>query len=216
MASFEKFYPGLLAAEGGYVHDPADSGGETWRGVARAYNPRWQGWALVDAAKKKLGLVSPVQRPNYPALNKELGSNTALAELTRKFYKAQYWDCLKLDSIANQAVAEQLADHGVNAGTARPARMLQYVLRELGRTDVAEDGQMGPATIAAANAVDQRHLFGALAELRRSCYRYRAGRLTPTGTLAGVLERLKIAPNATQAKFLTSWLGRVNAISFHA
>jgi lysozyme family protein len=214
MASFDKFYPGLLRAEGGYVHNPLDPGGETWSGVARIYNPKWRGWPLIDVAKKRLGLTSPVPRDKYAALNKALAADAVLCAYLRAFYKASYWDVLSLDRLNNQSVAEQLADHGVNAGTSRPGRMLQYVLRQLGRTDIEEDGKLGPTTMAAANAVDQRKLFTTLAELRRDCYRYRAGKLTPGNPLLGLLGRLHISPNPTQAAFLPSWLGRVNAIEF--
>jgi lysozyme family protein len=216
VASFDKFYPGLLRAEGGYVHNPLDSGGETWSGVARNSNPRWQGWKSIDLAKKRLGLTSPVPPAKYAALNKALATDAVLAAYLRAFYKAQYWDSLSLDGLKNQSVAEQLADHGVNAGTSRPPRVLQYVLRQMGRTDIVEDGKLGPTTIAVANAVDQAQLFTQLAELRRNLYRYRAGKIAPGNPLLGLLERLHISPNATQAAFLPSWLGRVNAIAFTA
>jgi lysozyme family protein len=214
MASFDKFYPGLLSAEGGYVHNPVDPGGETWSGIARNFNPRWPGWKLIDLAKKLLVLTSPVPPAKYAALNKALAADAVLAAYRRAFYKAQYWDVLSLDSFKNQSVAEQLADHGVNAGTTRPPRMLQYVLRQMGRTDIVEDGKLGPTTIAAANVADQLKLYTQLAELRRNLYRYRAGKITPENPLLGLMGRLHIAPNTTQAVFLPSWLGRVNAIAF--
>jgi hypothetical protein len=124
MADFARFYPRLLANEGGYCHTPGDAGQETWRGVARAFHPQWPGWPLVDAAKRRLGLRSPVPPAGYPALNKTLGADNALSDLVRAFYKTEFWDVLRLDEVRNQAVAEQLADHGVNAGPARPARLL--------------------------------------------------------------------------------------------
>ena len=40
-----------LETEGGYVNDPSDSGGETYCGIARNSNPKWEGWKIVDAHK---------------------------------------------------------------------------------------------------------------------------------------------------------------------
>ena len=47
MADFVNYFPLLLTNEGGYVFDPHDPGGETWRGIARAFNPKWTGWPLL-------------------------------------------------------------------------------------------------------------------------------------------------------------------------
>ena len=215
MADFTHFLPKLLAAEGGYCHTPGDAGQETWRGVARAFHPSWPGWELVDLAKKRLGLASPVPPTAYARLNQSLAADPLLAARVRALYKGLYWDALRLDNCASQAVAEQLADHGVNAGTTRPPRMLQYVLRQLGHSDVAEDGCLGPHTLAAANACPAPALFQALAELRRDFYRYRAGALALplADPLRGLFERLRLRPDGGQRKFLGSWLARVAAIA---
>ncbi|WP_375436034.1 hypothetical protein [uncultured Hymenobacter sp.] len=45
----------------------------------------------------------------------------------KRFYKASYWNPLIMNAVHLQCVAEQLDDHGVNAGTSRPARILQHV-----------------------------------------------------------------------------------------
>ena len=214
MADFARFLPHLLAAEGGYCHTPGDAGQETWRGVARAYHPQWPGWPLVDAAKQRLGLRSPVPPAGYPALNRALGADGALAAAVQAFYKAEFWDALRLDAVRSQAVAEQLADHGVNAGPARPARMLQFALRQLGYAAVAEDGVLGPATLAAANDCPPRLLYNALVALRQAFYRYRAGQTPPPpgSPLLGLLGRLRVRPDASQRPFLASWLARVAAL----
>ena len=34
--------------EGGYVFDPDDSGGETYKGVARKFHSKWEGWSKID------------------------------------------------------------------------------------------------------------------------------------------------------------------------
>lgn len=214
MADFTLFLPHLLAAEGGYCHTPGDAGQETWCGIARAYHPGWGGWGVVDAAKARLGLRSPVPRAAYARLNQVLGADAALAAQLQRFYRALCWEPLGLDELRSQAVAGQLADHAVNAGPGRPPRMLQFVLRQLGHAEVAEDGRLGPRTLAAANACPAPALFRALVALRQDFYRYRAGRLVLPATDArrGLFERLRLQPDPSQAQFLAGWLARVQAI----
>ncbi len=59
--------------EGGYTNDPVDVGGETYRGIARRYNPQWEGWDLIDDTK-----------PNI--------KHTNLDPYVHKFYEEKYWD----------------------------------------------------------------------------------------------------------------------------
>ena len=214
MADFAHYYPHLLANEGGYCHTPGDAGQETWQGVARAYHPQWPGWALVDAAKRRLGLRSPVPPTGYPALNKALAADNTLTAQVKAFYKADFWDGLRLDEVRSQAVAEQLADHGVNAGPARAGRLLQFALRQLGYAALAEDGVLGPATLRAANECPPRLLYNELVALRQAFYRYRAAVATPPASspVRGLLERLRVRPDASQRPFLAAWLGRVAAL----
>ena len=52
MANFEEAYYKTMGHEGGYTDDPSDVGGETYKGIARTYNPDWDGWTVK---KKKKG-----------------------------------------------------------------------------------------------------------------------------------------------------------------
>lgn len=214
MANFLHFLPRLLAAEGGYCHTPGDAGQETWRGVARAYNPTWPGWLVIDAAKDRLHLPSPVAAAQWPALTKALAADDTLTRQVQAFYRQAYWDALLLDQVNSQGVAEQLADHGVNAGIGRPPRMLQYCLRQHGQLSVQEDGHLGPLTLKAANAIPAVVLRQAFMELRRQFYCFRAGQLTlpAQDPLNGLFARLHVLPNPSQAKFLPSWLARIDAL----
>ena len=47
MAEFKKAYDKTMGHEGGYVHDPDDAGGETYKGISRRYHPGWEGWKVV-------------------------------------------------------------------------------------------------------------------------------------------------------------------------
>lgn len=43
----------IVQAEGRYVNNPSDPGGETYCGISRVYHPAWPGWAAIDAAKRE-------------------------------------------------------------------------------------------------------------------------------------------------------------------
>lgn len=217
MADFTRYFPVLLANEGGYCHDSQDPGGETYRGIARASNPQWSGWPAVDAVKARLGLKSPVPRPAWHSLNQALMGDAALAASINKFYKAAYWNPLCLDDVACQCLAEQLADHGVNAGTTRPAKMLQYLLSTEFGAAVVVDGKIGPRTIAALNAVNREAFYKRFVAMRRAFYQYRAGSYTPAEavTLAPwhrfFRDELHLSTDISMKKFLTSWMSRTQA-----
>lgn len=211
MANFNLFFPKLMGHEGGYVDHPSDPGGETYAGVARAYNPQWPGWQVVDATKRRLGLHSPVPSTSYPALNRELAAQSAtIRPLLTSFYKSSYWDVLKLDGVSNQLLAEQLADHGASAGTTRPPRMIQFAVNQVaGSPLLVVDGQLGPKTLAAINSVDQVKLLRAFVQLRRAFYQYRAAVAVPAADVLALLEALNLRPDPKSKVFLNSWLARL-------
>lgn len=133
MANFTQSLQLILQNEGGYVNDPKDPGGETFKGIARKMNPTWAGWKLFDAQKKQ---------PNFP---KNL---TAIADLNTAieiFYKSNYWDKVKGDDLQDQSVANSIFDFAVNAGVSVSSKLAQEVVK------AKADGVIGKATIAAIN-----------------------------------------------------------------
>jgi lysozyme family protein len=130
--------------------------------------------------------------------------------MIRVFYKASYWDVLYLDAITNQVLAEQMCDHGTNAGTSRPAKMIQFAVNQAaGHPVLVVDGQLGSKTIAAINAADQAKLLSAFVQLRRDHYEYRTGARVPGLAVLALLKSLRVAPDPTQKVFLKSWLARL-------
>ncbi|HJW81700.1 MAG TPA: glycosyl hydrolase 108 family protein [Acidiferrobacterales bacterium] len=61
MADFKEAFELTLAHEGGYVKDPDDRGGETYKGIARRYNPGWPGWARINKAKQQRGFPKSLE-----------------------------------------------------------------------------------------------------------------------------------------------------------
>jgi lysozyme family protein len=130
------------AAEGGYVNNPADPGGETNRGIT----------------------VAVARQAGYAGRMIDLTAAQAKA-IRRKLY----WTDPGFDNVASVsvAVARELYDTGVNCGVGIAGQFLQRALNVLNRggadyADVPVTGKVGPLTVAAMRALFARR--AALAE----------------------------------------------------
>ncbi len=119
MAKFDKEFDKVILAEGRYVNDPDDAGGETYLGISRKNNPKWVGWEVIDDIKKKYGTKNITSR---------LKKDVALTNSAKLLYKQNYWDVLELDDIPSQGIAHQLFDTCVNCGKTTAIRIAQQVL----------------------------------------------------------------------------------------
>lgn len=187
MPEFLPIHTATMRNEGGYANNPADTGGETYKGVSRVMHPRWSGWKYVDGVK---ALTTP--QPAYGTtayanwvkyLNGQLAQLNQLQAAVVSVYKSQFWDANRLGEIAAEAVAAWVYDHIVNGG-GRGAMWAQLAAR------VTPDGKLGPKSIAAINAADPAALLERAADIA-GAYR---------------LDRAHDKPS--QIQFLTSWLRR--------
>ena len=126
MADFKKALKRTAKYEGGYVNDPNDAGGETYKGVSRQANPKWEGWSIIDAHKKK----SPT------GFKKALDADQKLQEMVDKIYLNSYWSPIKGCDIKSQKLAEEIFDMAVNAGISRAIKLAQ------GMVGFEESGKM--------------------------------------------------------------------------
>ena len=146
MVDFNKALQKTLKHEGGYVKDPDDAGGETYKGISRRFNPSWAGWSIIDKAKKE-------QSSGFP---KNLDQITKLQTLLAQLYKQLYWDRFWGDSIKDEKLAEKLFDISVNMGVKRAVIFLQEALNLLNRNqknyqDIVMDGLFGKTTLTVLN-----------------------------------------------------------------
>lgn len=122
MAKFDIEFDKVIKAEGGYINDPDDNGGETYLGISRKFNPQWRGWVYIDEVKKENKNVSNTK------LTSLLKANDRITELAKSLYKNMYWDILELDDIPSQDIAHELFDTCVNCGAARAICIAQQVI----------------------------------------------------------------------------------------
>lgn len=118
-ANFQRSLAAVLKHEGGYVDHPADPGGATNMGITFATLQAWRG--------------KPITKVDVQNLTKSEAG---------QIYKARYWDRLNADHLP-YGVDYAVFDFGVNSGVSRSAMYLQEIV------GVAQDGKIGPITLAA-------------------------------------------------------------------
>lgn len=91
MADFEVAYPILMKHEGGFADDPTDPGGATNHGVTKK---NWEAWTKRAATIEEIKALT--------------------IEEVKPFYRAWYWDILKLDNEPSQPLANALFDFFAN------------------------------------------------------------------------------------------------------
>ncbi|TIO74645.1 MAG: hypothetical protein E5X74_24600 [Mesorhizobium sp.] len=126
----------VLESEGGWSDKKADPGGATMKGVTLA---NFRRYVKADAGKADLRKITDAQA----------------ATVYRRFY----WDAV-LGAELPDGIDYAVFDFAVNSGPGRAAKYLQAALC------VAQDGRIGPATLAAARAKPAGIVIDALCDAR--------------------------------------------------
>lgn len=121
----------VIAVEGGWVHHPADPGGETNMGITKRV-------AVQN------GYVGPMR-----TLPRSVAESIYYQ---RYLVEPGYAPLIAIDA----AVTEELFDTTVNMGPARPSRWFQVSINAICSGRLAVDGRVGPGTIAAYRACQGR------------------------------------------------------------
>jgi len=87
------------------------------------------------------------------------------ADQAAAFYQVHFWDRYHIGLLNSQDVANKVCDLAVNVG---PGTAIKFLQRAVGTKD---DGVLGPATAAAANAVDPDMLLAQIKEAGEHYYR---------------------------------------------
>lgn len=130
--TIEAMIEATIGKEGGYSDHPSDTGGATM-------------WGITERVARKHGYRGDMRR---------LPRATAVA-----IYRQHYAIDTGFAAVAqiNAAIGEELFDTGVNMGPAYPALWFQEALNLFNAQgqlypDIREDGDIGPATLAALRA----------------------------------------------------------------
>lgn len=165
MADFEQAFNKVVRAEGGWVNNPKDSGGETYIGVSRNNWPKWAGWRIIDEIKASLTVQPTFGTSAYRNwvgyLDGLLKASLTLQTHVKSFYLANFWG--KLGEINDQRVSEEVFDKHVNCGGVA----LKWLQRAAG---VTADGVIGPKSIEAINSKDPAALLWAFNAAAKDYY----------------------------------------------
>lgn len=127
----------ILKHEGNYCFVKNDSGGETYKGIARRYNPKWSGWKIVDKNK-------PLR------YNQEIKS-TELNNSVFEFYIEKFYNPCKIDEITDLKISGHLLCHAVNAGIKPAVKLLQQAINKVYEVQISVDGVIGKKTLSYCN-----------------------------------------------------------------
>lgn len=186
MANVDKLLPYILKWEGGFVNDPADTGGATNKGVTIAT------WRRVGYDKDGDGDID--------VADLKLLSD---ADVRNRVLKPAFWDRWKADNIQSQKVANILVDwvwgsgkHGIVI----PQRLL----------GVNPDGVVGNKTLSAVNFADPDQLFDAIYNARVKFLKdITASSVAAYEKKIGRKATEKELMKYTKKRFLKGWLSRL-------
>lgn len=189
-----------LSAEGLFSNVVGDKGGITFKGIARVYNARWDGWRIIDKALEQYPeLKNPWNKApaNVNKLNEILNGSDELSYLVFDFYFENYFKKVGADRIGGK-LAVILFDTSVLFGAHRAGKTIQKVANLYFNQTLVVDGIVGGGTIAKVKELVQTK--GEDVFVANMLLEYNDN----------VNEASKLGDNK---KFLTGWLNRISHLS---
>ena len=168
MSLFSLAIPTVLRHEGGLVDNPNDPGGITNHGVSL----RWL---------KSKGLAGDI---NHDGDVDAQDIKIMTADEASQFYLDYWWNPYQYSNLVAQAVATKIFDTAVNMGAPRAHKFAQRIV------GVVDDGNLGPHSFAAINAMPSLQFITAYQNAQAQFYRN------------------IVASNPAREVFLTGWLNR--------
>lgn len=199
----EGYYKALkftLNAEGAYCWITGDRGGQTYCGVARAYNSSWKGWQVIDKEIAKFPeLMSAYSKTpkSITEFNKILDQNDELQMSVLEFYYINYYkkSGAALVEKLSTDISAILFDIAVISGVKRASKTIQKMLNRNYKQTLVVDGDFGVGTLTAVSNAITNYSEKAVVESLFIEY------------VDNVTESSKLGDNV---KFLQGWLNRTN------
>jgi len=164
--------------EGGYSDHPADPGGPTNWGISLRFL-RAQGADIGDVDGD--GDIDAADVRHLPI------------DIAMQLYRREFWDRYRYSRLPD-LVAIKVFDLAVVMGPCPATRCLQRALRACGRSDIAEDGVIGPVTLQAAQTAPSQIAVRAALSSEAACH-----------------FKMLVAKRADLGAFLHGWLRRAYA-----
>ncbi len=155
MADYKKCIPVIIAAEGKYSNDPADSGGPTKWGVCLTFAKDTGDLELIDKNGDKRITIDDIKKLTI--------------EDASEIFKKYFWDKFKLDDEESNKKALVIFDISVNHGLANAGMMMQRALNKMGNNLVV-DKKVGPKTLSALHAADPDEFCDEILKVRENFY----------------------------------------------
>ncbi|MDA3046688.1 peptidoglycan domain protein [Campylobacter sp. VBCF_06 NA8] len=181
MANFDLSYEKMLRLEfsnpSNALHYNPGEAGYTFMGIYEGVWKSWSGWDTIRQVLKKYSL----KKASEICYN-----NPALRSMVKAFYKVNFWDKAKLDSVIPYEQAHLIFCFGVNGGLKKAVIMAQEIV------GTNPDGIVGAKTLNTLNGFSPLEFEKAYKQAWVEYYH-------------------KLAKNnpARYAKFLQGWLNRV-------
>lgn len=131
--TFDEAFDRLIGHEGRFSEDARDPG-------------NWTGGRVGSGVLK--GTNFGIAANTYP----DLDIKALTLDQAKAIYRRDWWDKIGADTL-DPAIVYQLWDFAINAGMETAKRLLQRV------AGVAEDGVIGPRTLAAVKALDKNDVL---------------------------------------------------------
>lgn len=153
-AEFNLAYSYLRKFEGNYGwYKSTDPGGETYAGIARNYNKKWVGWAILDNYKK-------THKINH-------NDSIPLLEFHTFDYYRNVWETENYGMIRNQEIANYLFDYR-NSGYI-VYKHVRYILSKMGYL-IEPHGMIDGRMIFLINIVNEKEFLDKLKHTRMQYY----------------------------------------------
>lgn len=156
MANYNLFKHSIEQAEGGYQNFVEDKGNYNSLGERVGTNKG------ISARFYEQIIGFPPSVEDMKAITKEEA---------HILFKNEFWDKVKADNIHNQAIAETIVDHAINAGVGAAGKIVQETLNTHFGKSLVVDRSIGPVTVQAINSVDPGKLFEKISIARLEDYK---------------------------------------------